>query len=112
VLERVKGPWPPEISRRATIAESKEMATGAIQGLRMVSRKKLAECVGKIHGVNSHKKHDDSEQTDLLSPAENGLTGSNVPIESALIQVCIRKHDIPLAVDDVAFPILEAHGAK
>jgi hypothetical protein len=78
----------------------------------MVSSKKLAECVGKIHGVHNYKKTDDSEQTDLLSERVNGLAGSDVAVEPALIQVRIRKHDVPLPVDYVALPLLLVHGRK
>jgi len=78
----------------------------------MVSSKKLAECAGKIRDVNNYKKTDDSEQTDLLSERINGFAGSDVAVEPALIQVRVRKHDIPLAVDYVALPLLLVHGRK
>jgi len=46
-----------------------------------------------------------------LSLAEYRLAGRDIPIEPAFIQVRVWKHDIALAVEHVALPFLEAHGA-
>lgn len=72
----------------------------------------LADCAGYTCGENYQKIYRNDQQADLLAAAENCLAGSDVPIESAFIQVSVRKHDIALAVDYVALPFLEAHGAK
>ena len=56
-------------------------------------------------------QHDD-RQTYLLSAAENRLARRNVPVEPAFVQIGVRKHDVALAVEYVALPFLEAHGAK
>lgn len=78
----------------------------------MVLCKKLAECAGKIRDVNDNEKSDNTQQTDPLSKGIYGFAGSDIPVEPALIQVRIRKHDVPLAVDYVALPLLQAHGRK
>ena len=72
----------------------------------------LADCARYTCGENYQKIHWNDQQADLLSPAEYRLTGSDIPVEPALVQVGVRKHDIPLAIEYVALPFLLAHGGK
>jgi hypothetical protein len=60
---------------------------------------------------DGHKQHD-GEETNFLSHAENRPAGSDIPEEPAFVQVGVRKHNVSLAVDYVALPILHAHGAE
>ena len=68
----------------------------------------LADCARYTCGENYQKIHRNDQQADLLSQAENSLAGSNIPIEPAFIQVGVRKHNVALAIEYVALPILQA----
>ena len=72
----------------------------------------LADCARYTCGENYQKIHRNDQQTDLLPLAEDRFAGNDIPIEPALIQVRVRKHNISLAVEYVALPFLEAHGGK
>jgi hypothetical protein len=72
----------------------------------------LADCARYTCGENYQKIHRNDQQTDLLPLAEDRFAGNDIPIEPAFIQIRVRKHDVALAIDDVALPILQAHGGK
>lgn len=66
----------------------------------------------EIQRIHHEEKSNHQQQAHLLSHAKYRLPGSNIPVEPAFIQVGVRKHDIALAIDDIALPFLLAHGAK
>lgn len=72
----------------------------------------LADCARYTCGENYQKIRWNDQQTNLLPLAEDRFAGSDIPIEPAFIQIRVRKHDVALAIEYVALPILEAHGAK
>jgi hypothetical protein len=103
-------PLTPRYNQKAKFPERKTNKK-SLSGLRLsVSAKRSAmKLANAINAMIREYKHG---QTDLLSPTKNRLAGSNIPIESSFIQVRVRKHDVALAVEHVALPLLEAHGAK
>lgn len=66
----------------------------------------------EIQRIHNEEKSNHQQQAHFLSAAENRFARRNVPVEPAFVQVGVRKHDIALAVNDIALPILQAHGAK
>ena len=62
----------------------------------------------------AHTQQDagDQQKPNPLCQIELSFVGEYIPIEPPLVQVRVRKHDIPLAIDYVALPFLEAHGGK
>lgn len=66
----------------------------------------------EIHCIDDDKKTHNQQQTYFLSSSENSLTGSNIPVEPTFIEYRVREHNIALAVQYIALPSLEAHGAK
>ena len=61
----------------------------------------------KIQRIHDEEKSNHQQQAHFLPLAENRLARRNIPVEPPFIQIRVRKHDIALAIDYVALPILQ-----